>query len=124
MHQRVDALEVRETVGRGGKRRERETFFSFTSYTTPASIYRLDVETGMVSRVFAPNVRFDPERFVTEQVFFASKDGTRIPMFVTGKRDLPRDGTSPTILYGYGGFGVPMTPAISPAMWHSRPTVT
>jgi prolyl oligopeptidase len=102
--------------GLGGKRRERETFFSFTSYTTPASVYRLDVETGATARVFAPTVRFDPERFDTEQVFFASKDGTRIPMFVTGKRGAARDGSNPTILYGYGGFGVSMTPAFSPAM--------
>jgi prolyl oligopeptidase len=102
--------------GLGGKRRERETFFSFTSYTTPSSVYRLDVETGATARVFAPTVRFDPERFDTEQVFFASKDGTRIPMFVTGKRGAARDGSNPTILYGYGGFGVSMTPAFSPAM--------
>ncbi len=102
--------------GLGGKRRERETFFSFTSYTVPASIYRLSVDDGATTRIFAPTVRFDPERFTSEQVFFASKDGTRIPMFVTGRRDLARDATAPTILYGYGGFGVSMTPAFSPAI--------
>jgi len=79
--------------GLGGKRRERETFFSFTSYTVPASIYRLDVESGATSPVFAPTVRFNPERFISEQVFFASRDGTRIPMFVTRLRSAarPRD---------------------------------
>jgi len=102
--------------GLGGKRRERETFFSFTSYTVPASIYRLDVESGATSPVFAPTVRFNPERFISEQVFFASRDGTRIPMFVTRLRDRQRDPATPTILYGYGGFGISMTPAFSPAV--------
>jgi prolyl oligopeptidase len=102
--------------GLGGKRRERERFFSFTDYTTPASIYRLDAESGATERVFAPQVHFDPTAFVTEQVFYSSKDGTRIPMFVTSRRGSPRDGTTPTILNGYGGFSIPLTPGFSPGL--------
>ena len=101
--------------GFGGKQDDRETFYAYTSYTTPASIYRLDLATGLSSRVFAPAVPFDPNAFESEQVFYASKDGTRVPMIVTRKIGAPRDGSVPTILYGYGGFNISLTPAFSPA---------
>ncbi|HEV8020542.1 MAG TPA: prolyl oligopeptidase family serine peptidase [Candidatus Lustribacter sp.] len=101
--------------GFGGKQTDHETFFAFTSYTTPASIYRLDLVTGATSLVFAPRVPFDPALFESEAVFYTSKDGTRIPMIVTRKIGTPRDGTSPMILYGYGGFNISLTPAFSPA---------
>lgn len=101
--------------GFGGKRRNGETFFSYTSYTRPASIYRLDPATGATALVFAPNVPFDPERFASEQVFYTSRDGTRIPMIVTARKGMSRDGSVPTILYGYGGFNISITPAFSPA---------
>ncbi|MFN2461672.1 MAG: prolyl oligopeptidase family protein [Candidatus Velthaea sp.] len=99
-----------------GKRDATETFFSFTSYTMPATTYRYDVSTGATTLVFAPRVTFEPDAFVTEQIFFASKDGTRVPMFVSSKRGVARDGTAPAILYGYGGFDIALTPAFSPAM--------
>jgi prolyl oligopeptidase len=101
--------------GFGGKQRDRETFYAFTSYTTPASIYRLDLATGTSTRVFAPSVPFDPDAFESEQLFYSSKDGTRIPMIVTRKKDTPRTPDVPTILYGYGGFNISLTPAFSPA---------
>ena len=101
--------------GFGGKQRELETFYAYTSYTTPSSIYRFDLVTGTSSLVFAPAVPFDPAAFESEQLFFTSKDGTRIPMIVTRKIGTPRDPNVPTILYGYGGFNISLTPAFSPA---------
>ncbi len=86
--------------GFGGKQTDAETFYAFTSYTTPASVYRLDLITGESSLVFAPKVPFDPNAFESEQVFYTSKDGTRIPMIITRKAGTPRDGNTPTILYG------------------------
>jgi prolyl oligopeptidase len=101
--------------GFGGKQRDTETFYAFTSYTTPSAVYRLDLATGASTRVFAPVVPFDPEAFASEQVFYTSKDGTRIPMIVTRRKDAPRSPDTPTILYGYGGFNISLTPAFSPA---------
>lgn len=102
--------------GFGGKRSERETFYTYTSYTEPASIYRYDLAGGLSSRVFAPQLAYDADAFVSEQMFYASKDGTRIPMIVTSKRGVARDGTAPAILYGYGGFDISVTPAFSSAV--------
>jgi prolyl oligopeptidase len=112
----VDVPGLGTADGFGGKRADRETFYSFTSYTQPAAIYRYDVESGTSTRVFAPQVRFDPDAFVSEQVFYTSRDGTRVPMILTRRRDAPRDGQTPTILYGYGGFDVSLTPAFSTAV--------
>jgi prolyl oligopeptidase len=101
--------------GFGGKRKDKETFYSFTSFTTPTTIYRYDMTTGE-SQVFRrPKVDFNPDDYQTEQVFYVSKDGTRIPMFLSSKKGLKRDGGNPTNLYGYGGFNIPLTPAFSPA---------
>jgi prolyl oligopeptidase len=102
-------------TGFGGKQCDRETFYAFTSYTSPSSIYRFDLATGSSSLVFAPAVPFDPNAFESEQVFYDSRDGTRIPMIVTRKKGAPRDGSVPTMLYGYGGFNISITPAFSPA---------
>jgi prolyl oligopeptidase len=101
--------------GFGGKPDDAETFYSFTSFNTPATIYRYDVKTGATKVVFAPKVDFKPADYTTEQVFFPSKDGTRIPMFISYKRGLARDGNNPTVLYGYGGFDISLTPEFSPA---------
>jgi prolyl oligopeptidase len=103
-------------AGFTGKRSVRETFFSYTSYTEPTSIYRYDVATGLSARVFAPQIRFDASAFTSEQVFYTSKDGTRVPMMVTAKKGTPRDGTAPAILYGYGGFDISLTPSFSSAV--------
>ncbi len=99
--------------GFGGKRGDTETFYSYTSFTTPTTVYRYDVKTGE-SRVFrAPKVGFDPGQYETKQVFFQSKDGTRVPMFISHKKGLKLDGSNPTFLYGYGGFNASLTPTFS-----------
>jgi prolyl oligopeptidase len=99
-----------------GRRKDRVTFFEFSSYTTPDTIYRYDLQTGKATVFRQPEVRgFDPNRYETKQVFFNSKDGTRVPMFLTYKKGIRLDGSNPTYLYGYGGFNIAMTPAFSPA---------
>jgi prolyl oligopeptidase len=103
-------------AGFTAKRSARETFYSYTSYTEPTAIYRYDVANGLSTRVFAPQIHFDASAFESEQVFYTSKDGTRVPMIVTAKKGTPRDGTAPAILYGYGGFDISLTPAFSSAV--------
>jgi prolyl oligopeptidase len=103
-------------AGFSGKRNATETFYSFTSYTEPVSIYRYDIAGGASERVFTPQIRMDASAFESEQVFYTSKDGTRIPMILTFKKGTPRDGTAPAILYGYGGFDISLTPAFSSAV--------
>ncbi|MGQ0429717.1 MAG: prolyl oligopeptidase family serine peptidase [Gammaproteobacteria bacterium] len=93
-----------------------ETFFAYTDYLTPLTLYRYDVEKDEVSLYRKPTVSFDPSRYLTEQVFYASKDGTRVPMFITRRRDAKQDGAGPTLLYGYGGFDVSLTPTYSAAV--------
>lgn len=99
--------------GFGGKRYDTETFYSFTSFTTPATIYHYDMVSGE-SRIFRqPDVDFNPDGYETKQVFYPSKDGTQVPMFITHKKGLKLDGKNPTYLYGYGGFAVSLTPSFS-----------
>jgi prolyl oligopeptidase len=101
---------------------DKEIYYIFTSFTTPGSIYRYDLATG-VSRVWkAPSVAFDGSQLETKQVFYPSKDGTKIPMFITARRGLALDGNNPTLLTGYGGFGTSMTPYFDPRMiaWIER----
>jgi len=102
-------------TGFGGKRAAQETFYAYTSYTEPITIYRYDIATAESTRVFAPRLAYDAMALTSEQVFFTSKDGTRIPMIVTSKKGTPRDGSAPVILYGYGGFDISLTPAFSSA---------
>ena len=100
-------------AGFDGKEDDPETFFIYTSYNTPGTINRLDVETGEVSIFRSPDVAFDPDEYVVEQVFYESKDGTRVPMFISHRKDLAIDGNTPTMLYGYGGFNISLTPGFS-----------
>ncbi|HEY5894143.1 MAG TPA: prolyl oligopeptidase family serine peptidase [Chthoniobacterales bacterium] len=93
-----------------GRRSDAETFYSFTGFTVPATIYRLDAATGQSTVFRAPKVDFNPADFETRQVFYNSKDGTCIPMFITHRRGLEFDGSNPTLLYGYGGFDISLTP--------------
>ncbi len=102
-------------VGFGGKPQDTETFFAFATYTAPPTIYRYDVRTDALAAVFAPKLAFDPADYTSEQVFYQSKDGTRVPMVISYKRGMRRDGSNPTVLYGYGGFDISLTPAFSPA---------
>jgi prolyl oligopeptidase len=99
--------------GFGGKRHDTETFYSFTGFTTPPTIYRYDLQTDESTIFRRPQVDFDPAQYVTEQVFYHSKDGTKVPMFITHKQGINLDGQNPTLLYAYGGFGVSLTPAFS-----------
>ncbi len=100
-------------AGFGGKRTDKETFYSYTSYSTPATIYRYDLASGNSTVFRKPAVEFNPQDYETKQVFYTSKDGTRVPMFITSRKDLKLDGNNPTLLYGYGGFDISLTPAFS-----------
>jgi len=93
-----------------------EAFFSYSDYLSPTRILRLDVSSNTVSDFRTPKVAADFSPFVTEQVFYPSKDGTRVPMFITRRKDAPRDGNRPVMLYGYGGFNVTLSPTFSPAI--------
>jgi len=99
--------------GFGGKRTDTETFYAFTGFTTPGTVYRLDMKSGEQSLFRASKVDFNPGDYETKQVFFNSKDGTRVPMFITHKKGLVLNGANPTLLYGYGGFDISLTPAFS-----------
>ena len=101
------------SVDISGDFREKGTYYSFASFTFPQTVYKLDVDTGKSEKYFAPEIDFVPEDFVCEEVFFNSKDGTRIPMFLTYKKGLVKDGNNPVYLYGYGGFNVSVTPGFS-----------
>ena len=99
--------------GFGGKRYDTETFYTFTSFIFPPTIYRYDMTTGESTIFRQPTVDFNPEDYQTQQVFYSSKDGTKIPMFITHKKGLKLDGNNPTYLYAYGGFNVSLTPSFS-----------
>ncbi|HYJ48226.1 MAG TPA: prolyl oligopeptidase family serine peptidase, partial [Pyrinomonadaceae bacterium] len=99
--------------GFDGRRGDPETFYSFTSYTTPTTIYRYDVSTGKSTIFRQPKVAFNPADYEVKQVFYTSKDGTRVPMFITHRKGLKLDGNNPTLLYAYGGFDISETPAFS-----------
>ncbi len=99
--------------GFGGKASDTETFYAYTSFTTPTTIYRLDMKSGKSSVYRQPKVDFDPSAFDTRQEFFSSKDGTKVPMFIVSKKGMKLDGTNPTYLYGYGGFNISLTPSFS-----------
>jgi prolyl oligopeptidase len=97
----------------GAKKSETEMFFSFTNYITPGSIYKFDPVKGE-SKVFVkPNIDFDPSKYESKQVFYTSKDGTKVPMIITHKKGIKLDGNNPAILYGYGGFNISLTPSFS-----------
>ncbi|MHC5081740.1 MAG: prolyl oligopeptidase family serine peptidase, partial [Planctomycetota bacterium] len=99
--------------GFGGRRTYTETFYSFSSFSTPPSIYRYDMITGKSTLFRTAKVKFTPDDFEVSQVFYASKDGTRIPMFIAHKKGIKRDGSHPTLLTGYGGFNISLTPYFS-----------
>ena len=117
----LDGKQVREIelpgVGSAGgfwaKSKETELYYSFTNYITPGSIYRLDLESGQSELYRKPAIEFDPELYESNQVFYTSKDGTKVPMIITHKKGLKLNGKNPTILYGYGGFNISLTPSFS-----------
>ncbi len=98
-----------------GRRTDKETFYSFASFTAPPTVYRYDLETGESSIFRSPKANFHPQDYETRQIFCTSKDGTRIPMFISHKKGLELNGKNPTLLYGYGGFNISLTPRFSAA---------
>jgi prolyl oligopeptidase len=100
--------------GFGGRRRDQEVFYTFTSYNQPPTLYRYDLEKGMSTLFRQPKVEILPADFEVKEVFYLSKDGTKVPMFLAHKKGLKLDGTNPTLLYGYGGFNIAQSPAYSP----------
>ena len=117
----IDGKFVREVAfpgigtaaGFGGKRTDTETFYSFSSFATPPSTFRFDLLTGESSLLRQAKVKFNPDDYLVEQVFYPSKDGTKVPMFITRKKTTKLDGTNPTLLYAYGGFAISLTPSFS-----------
>jgi len=100
--------------GFGGRQNATSTYFSFGGFLSPNVVYRLNLNDRSTSVFEPPSLKFDPGLFITTQVFYQSKDGTRIPMFLTHRRDLKRDGNTPTLLYGYGGFDISILPSFAP----------
>lgn len=96
-----------------GEQHEKDQFYSYASYTSPATLYRYDINNGESHQLFEAKLAFDPSAFETTQVFYNSKDGTRIPMFITAKKGIAKNGQSPVLLYGYGGFNIAIRPGFS-----------
>jgi prolyl oligopeptidase len=111
----VDLPGIGSARGFYGERKHRETFYAYSSFATPTTVYRYDIDSGESSVFRAPKVDFDPAAYETEQVFAKSRDGTAVPIFITHKKNLERDGANPTYLYGYGGFNISLTPWFSVA---------
>lgn len=103
-------------AGFPGKRHDSETFYSFTSFTTPTAIFRYDFTKRASEALYQPKLKFNPDNYTTEQVFYQSADGTKVPMFVSYKKGVKRDGQNATYLYGYGGFDISITPSFNPAL--------
>jgi len=105
--------------GFGGKKEDKEFYFYFTNYNTPGSSYKYNVETGEYEQYWKPAIDFNPDDYESHQVFYNSKDGTKIPMIITHKKGIEKNGKNPTILYGYGGFNISLTPgfSIANAVW-------
>jgi prolyl oligopeptidase len=104
---------IGSAAGFGGKATDKETFYSFTGFTTPSTIYRYDMVSGKSTIFREPKVDFNHAAYETKQVFYTSKDGTKVPMFLTYKKGLKLNGNNPTYLYGYGGFNISLTPGFS-----------
>ncbi len=113
LEQEVELPGIGTAYGFGGKQKDKETFYLHTGYATPGTIYRYDIKTGKSEVFRAPKVKFNPDDYVTTQVFYPSKDGTKVPMFVSHKKGVELDGNNPTYLYGYGGFNIAITPGFS-----------
>ena len=99
--------------GFGGRRKDTETFYTFSSYNAPPTIFHYDMKSGKSTQFRKAGVKFDGSQYEVKQVFYKSKDGTNVPMFLTYKKGLKLDGNNPTLLYGYGGFNISMTPGFS-----------
>lgn len=99
--------------GFGGKKKQKDLYYSFSNYTTPGTTYKFNADSGKSEIYQQPKVKFNPDNYVSEQVFYTSKDGTKVPMMISYKKGLKKNGKNPTILYGYGGFNISLTPSFS-----------
>ncbi|WP_297091072.1 prolyl oligopeptidase family serine peptidase [uncultured Draconibacterium sp.] len=115
----VELPGVGTVSGFGAKKKDTEIYYTFTNYTTPGSIYQYNFETGESELYRKPDIDFNPADFESKQVFYTSKDGTKVPMIITYKKGMELNGQNPTILYGYGGFNISLTPtfAVTNAVW-------
>ncbi|WZL90647.1 prolyl oligopeptidase family serine peptidase [Salinimicrobium sp. 3283s] len=115
----IDLPGIGTASGFGGEKDEKDLYYSFTNYVTPGSIYKYNVETGTSELYNRPEVAFNPDNYTSEQVFYTSKDGTKVPIIITYKKGIEMNGKNPTILYGYGGFNISLTPSfsIANAVW-------
>ncbi|MBS9524173.1 S9 family peptidase [Litoribacter alkaliphilus] len=111
----VDLPGIGSAGGFSAKEDDEHLYYSFTSYITPGTIYKYEIESGESELHIKPDVKFNAEDYESKQVFFTSKDGTKVPMIITHKKGLELDGSNPTLLYAYGGFGVSLTPSFSVA---------
>lgn len=109
----IDLPGIGTAGGFSGKEEEKDLYYSFTNYITPGTIYKFNAESGKSEIYQKPKVKFNPEDYVSEQVFYTSKDGTKIPMMINYKKGIKLDGKNPTILYSYGGFNISLQPAFS-----------
>ncbi|MDX1462685.1 MAG: prolyl oligopeptidase family serine peptidase [Marinirhabdus sp.] len=115
----VDLPGIGSAGGFGAKKEDKELYYSFTNYVTPGSIYKYNIEEGTSELYRKPEIDFNPENYESKQVFYTSKDGTKVPMIITHKKGIELNGKNPTILYGYGGFNISLTPSfsIANAVW-------
>ena len=115
----VELPGVGSAGGFGAKKEDKELYYSFTNYVTPGSIYKYDIEKGTSELYRKPDIDFNPNDYESKQIFYTSKDGTKVPMIITHKKGLELNGKNPTILYGYGGFNISLTPSfsIANAVW-------
>ena len=111
----IDLPGVGTISGLNSKKEETDLYYSFTNYTTPGSIYKYNVANGKSDLYRKSKIDFNSDNFESKQVFYKSKDGTKVPMIITYKKGLKLNGKNPTILYGYGGFNISLTPSFSTA---------
>jgi prolyl oligopeptidase len=111
----IDLPGIGTAGGFNGKDEDEVLYYSFTNYVTPSSVFEFNPESGVSTDYWKPEIDYNPEDYVSEQIFYDSKDGTKVPMIITHKKGLKKDGKNPTILYGYGGFNVSLTPSFSVA---------
>ena len=113
LEREVDLPGIGSVSGFGAKRDDKDLYYSFTSFTSPSTIYHYDIASGKSTLYIQPKVDFDPDAYETKQIFYTSKDGTKVPMFIVHKKGIKLDGNNPTMLYAYGGFNVSLTPSFS-----------
>jgi len=113
LEREVELPGIGSARGFGAKEEDKDFYYTFTSFTYPSTIFNYDIASGKSTLYRESNVKFDPEDYETKQVFYKSKDGTKVPMFIVHKKGLKMDGKNPTYLYAYGGFNVSLTPSFS-----------